>query len=217
MNVVLWVVICILNLLHAIPVWVVYQQMSIPDILFDDPKALFWVLKRIVPPLFVIQWLTFEVKAVSRAFTGDDRFKMKNSISGKPTVAQILDRCQMQGFEQTVMTLAVCISLALVNLRPLDLRLPVAWAWAYIVGRPLFILGYIFHPEAGRTVGLFLGGFWMNMGALLYCSWVSLGFSESITIAIRFYVGFLVIMASLSAILATHVTGAKAADVKKGQ
>jgi len=213
-----WLIIFILNLLHATFVWGAYQYMSIPGILFDDPKALLWVLKRIVPPLFVIQWLTFEVKAISRIFFGDDRFKMNTSNSDKPTVAQILDRCQNQGFEQTVMTLGVCISLTLVDLRPLDLRLPVAWAWAYIVGRPLFILGYLFDPKAGRGVGLMLGGFWTNMGALLYCSWVALGFSESITIAIWFYVGFLIVMTSLiTAIAPSPGEAVKAEDVKKDQ
>jgi len=214
-----WVIIFILNLFHAIPVWGTYQRMSIPGILFDDPKALPWVLKRIVPPLFVIQWLTFEVKAISRYFFGDDKFKANTSSSGKPTVAQILDRCQNQGFEQTVMTLGVCMSLTFVDLRPLDLRLPVAWAWAYIVGRPLYILGYLFDPKAGRGVGLHLGGFWMNMSALLYCFLVALGFSESITRAFWFYYGFLIVMTSLlTAILpSSFVEEVKAKYVQKDQ
>jgi len=191
--------ILILNLLHTFTVWRAYKFMRIPEISPDMSYTqlvigLVWVLQRIVPPLFATQWLVFEIKALSRIFTGDDKFKPRISASGKPTVAQILDRCQAQSFEQTVMTMATCVSLALVDLSPFDLRLPVAWAWTYIVGRPLFVLGYLLDPKMGRIVGVLLGGFWMNMGALLYCSWVALGFSQSSNIAIAFYAGFLMVM-----------------------
>jgi len=213
----LGVSILFLNMFHAITLWIIYQQMSVPAILFDNPRALLWVLKRIIPQLFVIQWLSFEIKALSRLFTGDDKFRAQISKSGKPTVAQILDRCQSQSFEQMIMTLGVCVSLSLVDLHPLDLRLPVAWAWTYNVGRPLFILGYLVDPVKGRLFGLFLGGFWANMGALLYCCWVASGFPQSITIAVKFYAGFFVIMTCVGVTVMVTAKPSKARGTEKVQ
>lgn len=218
------VILFMLNSLHTLVLWVLYIWLSVPGISLDSAsddqeliyfaKGLVWVLQRVIPPLFAVQWITFETKAISRIFTGDDRFKSIGSTLNRPTFAQTLDRCQTQGFEQTLMTLAVCSALTLVDLRPLDLRLPVAWAWTFIVGRPFYVFGYILDPEVGRGLGLFLGGFWMNIGALLYCFWVSLGFAPSFTNAIRFYEGSLVIMIVLITSFSPQKHATNAGDAK---
>jgi len=218
---------CFLNSLHALVLWRVYGWLSIPRISpgYENPsldqeylnfgKALIWVLQCIVPPLFAVQWLTFEIKAISRLFTGDDKFNSKVSTTGKPTIAQLLDRIQMQGFEQTIMTLGVCIALTLVDLRPLDLRLPVAWALTFIVGRPLFVFGYILEPKRGRLFGLFMGGFWMNMSALLYCTWAALGFATGYNIAKRFYFGCMLFISVTISIIFPEKKASKGGRARK--
>ena len=40
----------------------------------------------------------------------------------------------------------------------------------YIIGRPLFAIGYLTSDENNRLPGLFIGGFWLNLGYLLYAT-----------------------------------------------
>ena len=67
------------------------------------------------------------------------------------------------------MTLATCIALALSIPHGYDARLPVAWAYTYCLGRPLYIIGYLLDPKTlGRVPGLMLGGFWTNLSVFVY-------------------------------------------------
>lgn len=69
----------------------------------------------------------------------DDRVTL---VEGKPLWAKVIDRVQHNGFEQTIMTLFTVVVIIL-NLKDFgyDLRLPIAWGFAYLVGRVVFIAG----------------------------------------------------------------------------
>ena len=75
------------------------------------------------------------------------------------------------------MTLGACVILCYLDLS-VDARLPVAWMYAYLIGRPLFAIGYLADAEAGRIIGLFPGGFWQNMSVYLYATAVNFKYSE---------------------------------------
>merc|ERR1712032_904247 len=61
-----------------------------------------------------------------------------------------------------------------------DLRFPMAWGFAYPIGRVLFNAGYWFDPNGLlRLPGLFFGGFWGNMAAALFCFLTNAGFIAS--------------------------------------
>jgi hypothetical protein len=88
----------ILNGGHYLFVNFIYNMLSTPNetVNSDQLETLIYVLKHIIAPVFAMQWLTFEIKALSR-IPEDDRFKEESS--DEASLAKVLDRIQANGFQ----------------------------------------------------------------------------------------------------------------------
>merc|ERR1712039_951419 len=131
-------------------------------------------------------------KAASRGATKD---KPWTPHGDHPTTSVILDHIQHNSFEQTMMTIMTCLALSVTLPKGVDLRLPVAWAYTYIFGRAVFIIGYLkatrdSSKDYMRLPGLFLGGFWQNLAALVYATLASAYLVRATTeLAVWIYLG----------------------------
>ena len=75
--------------MHGYALKYIYEALPIPSTEVKSlPEMLKYVLIWVSGPVFAMQWFIFELKAVSRFITGDDRFK----ALGKKSVSNILDR-----------------------------------------------------------------------------------------------------------------------------
>eukprot|EP00469_Lotharella_globosa_P008724 CAMPEP_0167780060 /NCGR_PEP_ID=MMETSP0111_2-20121227/5146_1 /TAXON_ID=91324 /ORGANISM="Lotharella globosa, Strain CCCM811" /LENGTH=229 /DNA_ID=CAMNT_0007670527 /DNA_START=1 /DNA_END=690 /DNA_ORIENTATION=- len=190
-----------LNLLHGVCVYLTATYMlSIPQgVSFDTAiDAMGYTLRQILGPILAILFLSFQVKAISRLWV-DDRFKTTKHTESAHW-SKVLDRCQHQTFEQTVTTVFTSMLIAMVvsdfpESEGGDIRLPIAWGLVFAAMRPLFTIGYVLDPKgAGRAFGLFIGGFWANFPAAVYCSLHTLFDIKSFRLALRLYIGFAVLM-----------------------
>ena len=158
------------------------------------------MLKRIVGPLFLLLTLTWEYQAVDRIPA--EAFDSAALMDGdKPSRAGILKRISDQSFEQTVMVVGVAVALAargaddtcytsftnsttdgdllLADEDQICLcSLGVAHAFCYMIFRPFYALGYL-QSSGNRLFGLLAGGFWFNIGWLIYAALVQSGVPDS--------------------------------------
>ncbi len=76
---------------HGVLVKAIYERLAVPsgDTNTDIVKALIYIMSQILAPILAMQWLVFEVKAISR-LKHDDRFAAKQS--DKPSVFDVLNR-----------------------------------------------------------------------------------------------------------------------------
>eukprot|EP00466_Bigelowiella_natans_P011391 jgi/Bigna1/89697/estExt_fgenesh1_pg.C_540007 len=200
-----------LNFLHGGFVYLTATQLlGAPPTFPTTAEAVMYVLRQILGPILVTLWLSFEFKAVSRLWL-DDRF-VENKTA--PTHwSRVLDRYQHQTFEQSVVTLLMCVLITIVvgdfGDSSIDVRLPIAWAITFVMMRPVYMAGYLFDPlGTSRALGLFAGGFWSNFPAALYCS-IHCAFGVvSVKFAFNLYVGFIVGMSIVIGIL-NNTVGAK--------
>lgn len=123
----------------------------------------------------LMQAVVFEAQAIQRIPAGKGPTDVLTEKSSKEF---LMKRIADQSFEQTLMTLLTVISLTFVEGDIAGIngaRLGVSCAYMYLIGRPLFALGYLSADENNRLPGLFIGGFWLNMGYLLFSVLVLLG------------------------------------------
>lgn len=156
------------------------KLLPVPAVM-TEAASLAYVLKRVLPPAFLGQWLAFETFAIARIPSNQQPYdKCPEKAGSPPTKLQVIERIMYNSFEQTVMMVGTCSSLALWldSSTVFDARLPVALGWTFVAGRVLFALGYLKHPML-RLQGLFLGGFWANCAALLYCTLRVSGLADS--------------------------------------
>ena len=52
----------------------------------------------------------------------------------------------------------------------------------YLIGRLIFAAGYLSGDVNNRLPGLFIGGFWLNLGYLFYCTLVLAGAAATATL-----------------------------------
>ena len=163
-----------------------------------DTDNIVWVLKRVVGPLFLLLTLTWEYQAVDR-FPAEAFDSAALMDGDKPSRAGILKRISDQSFEQTVMVVGVAVALAargaddtcytsFTNSTTGELAadedqiclcsLGVAHAFCYMIFRPFYALGYLQSPGY-RLFGLLAGGFWFNIGWLIYAALVQSGVPDS--------------------------------------
>ena len=139
----------------------------------DAARDLNWFLKMVAAPLGLMQAVTFQAQALQRLPAGQGPLsKLEDG-----TREHIMQRIANQGFEQTLMTLVTALSLGQVGtIAGLynGYQLAVACVYMYLIGRPLFALGYLTN-ENNRLPGLWIGGFWLNTGYLLFCAFVLIG------------------------------------------
>ena len=126
--------------------------------------------------------LTFETQAIHRIPKG----KGPTSELEPGTSEFIMKRIADQSFEQTLITLLTALSLAHVDDKiagTCPRALAVACVYMYLIGRPLFALGYLdLKDENKRLPGLFIGGFWLNLGYMLFCVLQLVGAPNSPTV-----------------------------------
>mmetsp|Transcript_27640 Transcript_27640/g.51534 ORF Transcript_27640/g.51534 Transcript_27640/m.51534 type:complete len:245 (-) Transcript_27640:172-906(-) len=191
-----------LNLLHGASVYVTATYfLSLPPAQHHETavEAMGYTLRQILGPILTILFLSFEAKAISRLWV-DDRFETTRHKERSAHWPKVLDRCQYQTFEQSVTTVFTCMLMATVvrdlpTSAGVDIRLPIAWGLIFAAMRPLFTIGYIFDPNGpGRAFGLFVGGFWANFPAAVYCSLHALFGIVSFSLAVGLYIGFAVLM-----------------------
>ena len=137
------------------------------------------LLKAVAAPLFLLLALTFETMAIQRIPAGGGPTGIvEKDGDGKPTAEFIWQRIAANSFEQTAMTLGTALALfscGRINGADDEAgyaagQFAVAAVYMYIIGRPLFAIGYLTSDENNRLPGLFIGGFWLNLGYLLYAT-----------------------------------------------
>ena len=139
------------------------------------------LLKAVAAPLFLLLALTFETMAIQRIPAGGGPTGIvEKDGDGKPTAEFIWQRIAANSFEQTAMKLGTALALfscGRINGADDDAeagyaagQFAVAAVYMYIIGRPLFAIGYLTSDENNRLPGLFIGGFWLNLGYLLYAT-----------------------------------------------
>lgn len=160
-----------------------YHMQSKDDVKdLTEPEKLAYTVKR-SGPAFLITWLILEIQAVSRISTGTQAWQnLEGSDILAPPIAAIINRIQTNSVEQALMTFGTClvVSQHCDGNSPVDVRIAPAMSWMYALGRILFGIGYAKSPFL-RLPGLFMGNFWMNCSALLYCCLRSYGAKHSPT------------------------------------
>jgi hypothetical protein len=134
----------------------------------EDIRDLAWVCKRILAPLGLMLALTFETQAVQRI----PKDMGPTSKPEEGSAEEIWKRIADHSFEQTLVTLLTALSLAHVEGKIAGTcphALAVACVYMYLIGRPIFALGYLTEDQMNRLPGLFIGGFWLNLGYMAFC------------------------------------------------
>ena len=142
------------------------------------------LFSKIAPPLFLLLALTFETQALQRIPAGGGPRHIEEGTAEKPTAEAIWQRIAANSLEQTVVMFGTAIALFATATEaedtfPNNQKLAVAATYMYIIGRPLFAIGYLMRNamELDRIYGLFIGGFWLVQAYLLYTTLALIGVS----------------------------------------
>jgi len=141
------------------------------------------LLAKIAPPLFLLLALTFETQALQRIPAGGSPRHIDEEKDGKVTAEAIWQRIAANSLEQTVVMFGTALALFATESEadtfPNNQKLAVAATYMYIIGRPLFAIGYLMRNamELERIYGLFIGGFWLVQAYLLYTTLTLIGVS----------------------------------------
>ena len=153
---------------HILVTAMVYVAMS-PVGAMSSADALAFVAFRAFPPLMLILWLSSECVALANIIVSKEQDQKPWNVESRfntgsnPTWRTLLHRFQQNTMEQTLITVFTVshLSQAFASAKPLDVRIAVAWAIAFVVGRIIFLLGYLNSRTPNwRFPGFIAGGFW---------------------------------------------------------
>jgi len=179
---------------HILVLVVVYAAMS-PVGTMSSADALAYVALCAFPPLMLFQWFSNEFVAIANIVAygepGQSPWNVgsRSNAGSAPTWRTLIHRFQQNTMEQTLVTVFTVahLSQAFASAKPLDVRLAVGWAIAFVVGRIVYLLGYSSGDPVMRMPGLMVGGFWVNASAAFYSMLIALGVEPSWGVALCCY------------------------------
>lgn len=176
---------------HVAVMAIVYHLLS-PVGVLSPGDALGYVVLNGFPPLMILQWMLNEFVSAANVFAEDHPFNSTAHFhpGALPTWRVLFQRFATNNTEQTLMTMCTVMHLtqSLASGDPLDARLAVAWALAFVCGRMIYFVGYSSKTPSLRIAGLIAGGFWFNLSAAWYSAFIACGMTPSWGAIITFYV-----------------------------
>lgn len=187
-NLIIPVVLNIILALDLIPAIGIYGRLPVPGTELSPADSLAYVLKYVLPLGVLWQIFIFEYYALFRITAGKSAFNQGELDPNRAWGVVAMQRVSVQSLEQLVVTTCLCAAASLYfdASTCYDQRFAVVNGVLYIIGRPIYALGYGYHEQM-RAPGLFLGNFWTNGALALYLCLRMFGVEDNKNLLIALY------------------------------